>query len=314
MASGLLALLDDVAALVKLSAASLDDVPAQVAKTTGKVSGIVIDDAAVTPKYVVGLDPARELSIIYRIAKRSLINKVIYLAPAALLLGFFAPWAIQPILMLGGAYLCYEGYEKVHALFTPHHEADNGPTQTMPAITPEQLEDDRVKGAVRTDLILSSEIIAITYSTISGKDLVTQIIVMLSVAIAITVGVYGFVGLVVKADDIGVHLAKSQHGHFIRRAGRGLVTLMPRFLAVLGYVGTAAMLWVGAGIIAHGIPVLHHGLENVQALFEGSAVGMWLANALTALVGGLVLGALIDQVVRVFGYVKGRFIVGGAEK
>src|SRR5687768_3883079 len=148
MASGLLALLDDVAALVKVSAASLDDVPAQVAKTTGKVSGIVIDDTAVTPKYVVGLDPSRELSIIFQIAKKSLYNKIIFLSPAALLLGFFAPWAITPILMLGGAYLCFEGYEKVHSMFSQHHgdgTAEN--VEQMKVITPEELEKERIDGA-----------------------------------------------------------------------------------------------------------------------------------------------------------------------
>src|SRR5688500_3675040 len=163
MASGLFALLDDISALVKASAASLDDVPTQVAKTTGKVSGIVIDDTAVTPKYVVGLDPARELSIIYQIAKKSLVNKVVFLSPAALILGFYASWAIGPILMLGGAYLCFEGYEKVHSMFSKHHDAHESPGGELQVITPEELEKTRVKGAVRTDLILSSEIVAITY-------------------------------------------------------------------------------------------------------------------------------------------------------
>ena len=182
MASGLLALLDDVSALVKVSAASLDDVPTQVARTSGKVSGIVIDDAAVTPKYVVGLDPSRELSIIFQIAKKSLINKLLILSPAALLLGFFAPWAITPILMLGGAYLCFEGYEKVHSMFSKHHtEADGKSRDNLKVITPEELEKERIKGAVRTDMILSAEIVAITYATVAEETLVTQIIVMLCV-------------------------------------------------------------------------------------------------------------------------------------
>ncbi|MGV3641803.1 MAG: DUF808 family protein, partial [Adhaeribacter sp.] len=168
MATGLLALLDDVSALVKVSAASLDDVPTQVAKTTGKVSGIVIDDTAVTPKYVVGLDPSRELSIIFQIAKKSLINKLLLLSPAALLLGFYAPWAITPLLMMGGAFLCFEGYEKVHSMFSKHHEAAEQ-AETMEQITPEELEKTRVSGAVRTDLILSAEIVAITYATVADK-------------------------------------------------------------------------------------------------------------------------------------------------
>src|SRR6478735_6859214 len=174
MATGLLALLDDVAALVKVSAASLDDVPTQVAKTTGKVSGIVIDDTAVTPKYVVGLDPSRELAIIYQIAKRSLVNKLLFLGPAALLLGFLAPWLIPYLLMVGGAYLCYEGYEKVHSMFGKHHDTGNTPLEEFEQITPEQLEKDRIRSATRTDFILSAEIIAIAYATVANEPLMNQ--------------------------------------------------------------------------------------------------------------------------------------------
>jgi predicted DNA repair protein MutK len=297
MSTGLLALLDDVAALVKVGAASLDDVPTQVAKTTGKVSGIVIDDAAVTPKYVVGLDPVRELSIIYQIAKKSLINKVLLLAPAALLLGFFAPWVIQPLLMLGGAYLCFEGYEKVHSTFNKHVDAHDKQKGDVKAITPEQLEKARVKGAVRTDLILSAEIIAITYATVAEQPLVNQIIVMLCVAVLITIAVYGFVGLIVKADDIGLHMAKEEHHQTSRKIGRGIVKWMPIFLKILGYIGTAAMLWVGAEIIAHGIPFLHHGLEALDQTLSGVPLLAWLSKAIACALGGLILGALIEKVV-----------------
>ena len=297
MSTGLLALLDDVAALVKVSAASLDDVPTQVARTTGKVSGIVIDDAAVTPKYVVGLDPARELSIIYKIAKRSLINKVLLLGPAALLLGFFAPWVIQPLLMLGGAYLCFEGYEKVHSMFSKHADDADKQNGEVKVITPEELEKTRVNSAVRTDFILSSEIIAITYSNVADQNLITQIIVMLAVAIFITIAVYGFVGLIVKADDIGLHMAKETNSPNIRAIGRGIVKLMPKFLKVLGYIGTAAMLWVGAEIISHGIPFLHHILENLQSTLSGIPIVAWLVNAIICAIGGLILGAIIEKVV-----------------
>lgn len=298
MASGLIALLDDVAALVKVSAASLDDVPAQVARTTGKVSGIVIDDAAVTPKYVVGLDPARELSIIFQIAKKSLINKVVYLGPAALLLGFFAPWVIQPILMLGGAYLCFEGYEKVHSIFVKHHDdAHSNPSENLQVITPEELERTRVKGAVRTDLILSAEIMAISYASVADKNLVTQIVVMLCIAVFITVAVYGFVGLIVKADDIGLHMAKDKHPYNVKRIGRGIVKLMPRFLTILSYIGTAAMLWVGAEIIVHGMPFLHHGLESILHALPELPVLRWITKALICAVGGLILGAVIEKLV-----------------
>ncbi|WP_439882148.1 DUF808 domain-containing protein [Pontibacter sp. MBLB2868] len=298
MASGLLALLDDVAALVKVSAASLDDVPAQVTKTTGKVSGIVIDDTAVTPKYVVGLDPSRELSIIYQIAKKSLINKLLLLSPAALILGFFAPWAIPPILMLGGAYLCFEGYEKVHAMFSKHDaDAHQNPEEEVKVITAEELEKERIKSAVRTDLILSSEIVAITYATVAEEALLTQIIVMLAVGIFITIAVYGFVGLVVKADDIGLHMAKEKHHKRVRQIGYGIVKLMPGFLNVLGYVGTAAMLWVGAEIIAHGIPFTNHALHNLEVSLADVPALAWVAKVIVSALGGLVLGAVIEKVV-----------------
>ncbi len=296
MASGLLALLDDISALVKASAASLDDVPTQVAKTTGKVSGIVIDDAAVTPKYVVGLDPSRELGIIYKIAKKSIVNKLIILSPAALLLGYFAPWAITPILMFGGAYLCYEGYEKVHHLLVkkPHAEAE---TKAAVVITPEELEKERIDSAVRTDIILSAEIIAIAYSQVSHEVLINQIVVLLAVAVFITVAVYGFVGLIVKADDIGVHLAQERYGAFTRRFGRGMVKFMPHFLRILGYVGTAAMLWVGAEIIAHGIPFTSHLLHELEvSLSHMPAIG-WLVKALCCAIAGIAIGFIVEKVV-----------------
>jgi len=270
---GLFALLDDVAALIKVTAASLDDIPAQVAKTSTKVSGVVIDDAAVTPKYVVGLDPKREVHIIYNIAKKSMINKLLFLGPGTILFGFFAPWAITPILMCGGAYLCFEGYEKVHSIFA-HHA-------------------NRIDGAVTTDLILSAEIMAITYGTVADKDIMSQIIVMICVAIGITVAVYGFVGLIVKADDFGLHLAKDKYHAAIRKTGRGIIISMPYFLTTLGYVGTAAMLWVGAEIIAHGIPFLHHGLAAIQHALVDMPVAAWFAKVIACAVGGLVVGGVV---------------------
>ena len=304
MASGLFALLDDISALVKASAASLDDVPAQVAKTTGKVSGIVIDDTAVTPKYVVGLDPSRELSIIFRIAKKSLFNKLLILSPAALLLGYFAPWAITPILMLGGAYLCFEGYEKVHSIFSKHHDVHTESVEVK-IITPEQLEKERVTGAVRTDIILSAEIMAIAYSQVTGQAILNQIIVMLAVAVFITVAVYGFVGLIVKADDIGVHLAQAKYRPATQKVGRGIVKAMPHFLRILSYVGTAAMLWVGAEIIAHGIPFTSHLLHDLEHALENIPALAWFAKALSCAIAGLIIGFVVEKIVllvkKVFG-------------
>ena len=298
MASGFFALLDDISALVKASAASLDDVPAMITKTTGKVSGIVIDDTAVTPKYVVGLDPSRELSIIYRIAKKSLFNKLLILSPAALLLGYFAPWAITPVLMLGGAYLCFEGYEKVHQMFTKHH-AVNPEKDAVISITPEELEKERVTGAVRTDIILSAEIMAIAYSQVAEQSLLNQAVVMLAVAVFITVAVYGFVGLIVKADDIGVHLAQDKYHPVAQKFGRGIVQFMPHFLTFLGYVGTAAMLWVGAEIIAHGIPFTSHLLDDLELALAAMPALAWFAKALSCAIGGLLVGFVVEKIVMI---------------
>ncbi|MFZ4541145.1 MAG: DUF808 domain-containing protein [Rickettsiales bacterium] len=302
MASGLLALLDDVAALVKASAASLDDISVQVAKTGAKVSGVVIDDAAVTPKYVVGLDPKRELSIIYNIAKRSLVNKLAILAPAAMLLGYLAPWAITPILMCGGAYLCFEGYEKLHAMFS--HDKHGNDEDTATIITPEQLEKARIKSAVQTDMILSAEIIAITYAMVAEESILNQIAVLAIIAIGITVAVYGFVGLLVKMDDIGLYFAKKGRSAAVRAMGRGIVKGMPGTLKVIGYIGTAAMLWVGAEIIAHGVPPIHHALEHLQETIPGS-LG-WLAKAALCAVGGLVLGALVAKAIALIAKLRGK--------
>ncbi|MDX5348451.1 MAG: DUF808 domain-containing protein [Hymenobacteraceae bacterium] len=297
MASGLLALLDDVSALVKASAASLDDVPTQVAKTTSKVSGIVIDDTAVTPKYVVGLDPKRELHIIYQIAKRSLINKLWILGPAALLLGLFLPWLIPYLLMVGGAFLCFEGYEKVHSMFSPHHAEEAAAAGELQVVTPEELEKERISSAVRTDLILSAEIMAIAFATVAENDLVTQIAVLLAVAVFITLGVYGFVGLIVKMDDIGVHMAQDKYHPATQKMGRGLVKFMPSFLKLLGYVGTAAMLWVGAEIIVHGIPFLHHALESLEHAVGEIPVLGWLLKVVALALFGVALGFVIEKVV-----------------
>jgi predicted DNA repair protein MutK len=296
MPSGFFALLDDISALVKASAASLDDVPTQVAKTTGKVSGIVIDDTAVTPKYVVGLDPSREISIIYQIAKKSLVNKLLILSPAALLLGYFAPWAITPILMFGGAYLCFEGYEKVHSLFSRHHDV-HPESEGVKVITPEELEKERINSAVRTDIILSAEIVAIAYSQVAGQPILNQVMVMLAVAVFITLAVYGFVGLIVKADDFGVYLARKNHRSATQKLGRGIVKFMPHFLSILGYVGTAAMLWVGAEIIAHGIPFTNHLLHNLEHALADMPAVAWFAKALACAVAGIIIGFIVDKIV-----------------
>jgi predicted DNA repair protein MutK len=357
VSTGLIALLDDVVGLAKVAAASLDDVAAQATKAGAKAAGIVIDDAAVTPRYVVGFAANRELAIIGRIAAGSLKNKLLYLLPAAIALSLVAPWAITPLLMLGGAYLCYEGAEKVYEALWPHqahgHEVAIGATRQ----DAQGFEDEKVRGAIKTDFILSAEIMAITLSTVPAASFWTQAAVLAVVGIGITVVVYGGVALIVKADDAGVALAGEERplsGLFglLRRApasqvpigqvpigqapigqvpigqppnsqppsgadrllrpltqglGRGLVLGMPVFLRVLGVVGTAAMVWVGGGIIIHGLE--EYGLTapghaiHVAAAAVGHALpaiagaAEWVVAAAASGVFGLLVGGGLIPVV-----------------
>lgn len=302
MATGLLALLDDIAGIAKIAAASVDDVAAQAAKAGAKAAGVVIDDAAVTPRYVVGFAAARELPIIRRIAIGSLKNKLLILLPAALALSAFAPWLITPLLVLGGLFLCYEGAEKVYAALFPHaaHHHEEATGAAPP--DPQALEDAKVAGAIRTDFILSAEIMAITLATVSDSSLVMQGVILAVVGLVITVAVYGVVALIVKADDAGMSLAASGSGA-ARAVGRALVTGMPVFLRLLAVVGTAAMLWVGGGIVLHGLEEfgLHwagailHGAEHAAAHAMPAAAGFagWLGGAVVSGIVGLILGALL---------------------
>ncbi len=325
MSVGLIALLDDVAALAKVAAASLDDIAGQAAKAGAKAAGVVIDDAAVTPRYVVGFAANRELPIVRRIAVGSLKNKLLILLPAALALSLFAPWAIMPLLMLGGAYLCYEGAEKVLEMIWPHavegeHEAGAAPPD------PKLLEEQRVRGAIQTDFILSAEIMAITLGTMPQSSFWMQAAVLAAVGLGITVAVYGAVALIVKADDAGVALAASATpvGSLFGRGGstpsgadralrpvaqafgRALVLGMPGFLKLLGLVGTAAMVWVGGGIIIHGFEEfglggLGHALYAAAAAAGGAmpalgGVVAWLVNAAGSGLVGLILGVVIALV------------------
>ncbi len=308
MSIGLLALLDDVAALAKVAAASLDDVASQAAKAGVKAAGVVIDDTAVTPRYVVGFSSKRELPIVAKIAKGSLRNKLLVLLPAALLLSYFVPWAITPLLMFGGAYLCYEGVEKVFEVIVPHqahaHEAALGSV----ALTPQSLEDEKVAGAIKTDFILSAEIMAITLAAVPVATIWTQAAVLALVGIGITVVVYGVVALIVKADDAGVALAANQRtsimGSFSRVLGRALVSGMPGFLAFLSIAGTAAMIWVGGGIIVHGLE--HYGLTSIGNIIH--AAGALAAHALPA-VGGLADWIVIAALSGVVGLVVGAIAI-----
>ncbi|MFA6967720.1 DUF808 domain-containing protein [Bosea sp. (in: a-proteobacteria)] len=299
MASGLFALLDDIAGIAKVAASSVDDVVAQATKAGTKAAGIVIDDAAVTPRYAVGFAASRELPIIWKIALGSLKNKLLFLLPGALILALVAPWLITPLLMMGGVYLCYEGAEKILELVVPHAAAT--PDEAGKAVLdPKLLEEQKIAGAIKTDFILSAEIMAITLSTVSTASFQMQAIVLALVGIGITVLVYGVVALIVKADDVGLALAQRRFAP-VRLLGRALVVGMPHFLTALSAVGTAAMLWVGGGIIIHGLEEFgltalghaSHGLAVAAgAMLPLGGVLEWLTGAMFSAVFGLIVGGI----------------------
>ncbi|MBL8555967.1 MAG: DUF808 domain-containing protein [Phenylobacterium sp.] len=299
MASGLAALLDDVAAIAKLAAASLDDVSAAAGKAGVKAAGVVVDDTAVTPSYAMGFTPDRELPIVGKIALGSLANKFLILLPVSLLLSAFAPWAVTPLLMLGGAYLCFEATEKILESFD-HEEVGDEPGEL--ALSSREIEKQKVNGAIRTDFILSAEIMAISLSQVEDQSLGVQAASLAVVAAAITVGVYGVVGLIVKMDDIGLHLSRRPLAS-TRALGRGLVKAMPVVLASLATIGTAAMLWVGGGIVVHGlheyhftpIPtwVEHAAAVAGQASPVASGAVSWIVTALLSAVVGLAVGGVL---------------------
>jgi uncharacterized protein len=292
VAGGLVALLDDVAVLARTAAASIDDIGVAAAKASTKAAGVVIDDAAVTPQYVRGLAAKRELPIIKRIALGSLRNKFLIILPVILLLSQFVDWLLTPILMLGGAYLCYEGAEKVWAKIA-HHQAHG----TEPA----KDEKTLISGAVRTDLILSAEIMVITLNEVIDEPFFARLAILAVVALVMTVAVYGAVALIVKMDDAGLRLA--QLPGFLATVGRGLVKAMPIVLTALTVIGTAAMLWVGGHILLVGTDELglhflyktvHH-MEEAAHDATGALGGLvgWLLNTTASAILGLIIGALL---------------------
>lgn len=300
MSTGLIALLDDIVALAKVAAASLDDAAAQATKAGSKAAGIVIDDTAVTPRYVVGFTSDRELPIIGKIAIGSLKNKMLFLLPGALALSWLAPWVITPLLMLGGAYLCLEGFHKVWELISPH--AVHLDSETISAAqTPEDLEDEKVDSAIRTDFILSAEIMAISLATVADEPIWLQGVALGVVGFGMTGLVYGAVALIVRADDWGAALARSR-STTAQKLGRAIVRGMPYFLTALSHIGMAAMLWVGGGILIHGA----HNLgwtapeTSIHELAHAAAPDIpvmgpvieWFAGAFLAAVVGLAAGAV----------------------
>jgi predicted DNA repair protein MutK len=308
MPSGFIALLDDVATIAKLAAASLDDVAGAAGKASTKAAGVVIDDTAVTPRYAMGLAPERELPIIGKIAWGSIKNKVLFLLPLALLLTAFAPFMVTPLLMIGGAYLAFEATEKFVEKLRNEHEHEEQLVDAM--ADPTELEKMQVKGAIRTDFILSAEIMAIALASLEHLSLVTTAFALVVVALAITAGVYGAVALIVKLDDIGLHMTE-RRSRTTRALGSALVHVVPKLLTALATIGTAAMLWVGGGILLHGFEELHlagpiphliHDFAYAMAERSGmfrDIVG-WTITALGGALVGIVVGGVIVVIVRRF--------------
>ncbi|MDK8891294.1 DUF808 domain-containing protein [Corynebacterium macclintockiae] len=300
MAAGLAALLDDIALIAKKAAATTDDVAAMAGRTSTKAAGVVIDDAAVTPKFVAGVSPARELPIIWRITKGSLVNKLVIILPIILLLSWLLPGALTPLLMLGGFYLSFEGAEKVlQKVGLVENEEAEGKDEAAG-----QSEDAMVRGAVFTDLILSAEIMVISLNEVAQEPLLTRALVLIVVGLLITLAVYGLVGVLIKIDDIGLALADKQDAsEGTKKFGLFLVKGMPKLLTVIGIIGTLAMLWVGGHILLVGLDELglhwpyhtvHHVVELVEHL--GGAV-TWLVETGFSLVFGLLIGAIIVAVI-----------------
>lgn len=306
MASGLAALLDDVAAIARLAAASVDDVSAAATKASMKAAGVVVDDTAVTPTYVTGFSPQRELPMIGRIALGSLRNKLLILLPVALLLSAFLPAAITPLLMIGGTFLCFEGAEKILEWVAGGHDEAGSTEEGDPAL----LEQAKVSGAIRTDLILSAEIMAIALSDVASHPVAMQAIVLVVVSVLVTAGVYGVVALIVKLDDIGLHLARTG-SRALYRLGRALVRAMPTILNLLEGIGMVAMLWVGGGIILHGLDgtalgALPHAVHAASTAVTHNAVISWVIGAALSAVLGLLLGLVVVAVVHAVQRARGR--------
>ncbi|MFC6300052.1 DUF808 family protein [Pseudomonas sp. CCM 7893] len=292
--SSLLVLIDDIAAV-------LDDVALMTKMAAKKTAGVLGDDLALNAQQVSGVRAEREIPVVWAVAKGSFLNKLI-LVPAALLISAFAPWAVTPLLMLGGAYLCFEGFEKLaHKFLHSKAEDQAGHTQLVEAVADPAtdlvaFEKDKIKGAIRTDFILSAEIIAITLGTVADVPLMQQVIVLSGIAIVMTIGVYGLVAGIVKLDDLGLWLTQKP-GQMARSIGGGILRTAPYMMKSLSVIGTAAMFLVGGGILTHGVPVVHHWIETVSQSAGGLA---WLLPSVLNAVAGIIAGAVVLAVVLLF--------------
>lgn len=313
MSGGLLALLDDIAVIARLAAASIDDIGAAAVKASSKAVGVVIDDAAVTPRYVTGFRPERELPIIKRIAIGSLRNKLFFILPAILLLSQFVPWIMTPLLMLGGVYLCFEGAEKVHEAFVgSHHKAETDAEQ-LKVIDSTAHEEKMISGAIRTDFILSAEIMVISLAEVVDQAFWMRTVTLFFVALFITGLVYGVVALIVKMDDFGLYLAHTKN-NTLQFVGRTLVQGMPKVLSLLAVIGTAAMLWVGGHILIDGLHKLHidapykmlhdlthtvtHALHGILPNLPEWMLGLtnWTTETILSALLGVLVGGLVVMV------------------
>jgi predicted DNA repair protein MutK len=315
MSGGLVGLLDDIAALARMAAASVDDIGAAAGRAGVKAAGVVVDDTAVTPQYVHGVTAEREFPIVRKIAVGSLRNKLFFILPAALLLSEFLPWLLTPLLMVGGTYLCYEGAEKVWGALRGHHDHDK------PAVVSGEDEEKRVvSGAIRTDFILSTEIMVIALNEVADQAFVARALILVVVAIGITLLVYGAVAALVKMDDAGLALAQ-RPSEASQRVGRGLVHAMPKLLTFISVVGTAAMLWVGGHILLVGVDdlgwhalydLVHHAEEAVHDAVSGiGGVLAWLVNTFASALIGLIVGAVVVAVMHVLPFRRTHGTEGG---
>ena len=293
--SSLLVLIDDIAAV-------LDDVALMTKMAAKKTSGVLGDDLALNAQQVSGVRAEREIPVVWAVAKGSFINKLI-LVPTALLISAFAPWAVIPLLMLGGAYLCFEGFEKLAHKFL-HSQAEDQAEHAQlaeavadPATDLVAFEKDKIKGAIRTDFILSAEIIAITLGIVADAQLTQQVIVLSGIAIVMTIGVYGLVAGIVKLDDLGLWLTQKP-GQVARSIGGALLSAAPYMMKSLSVIGTAALFMVGGGILTHGVPVVHHWIETVS---QSTGALAWLMPTLLNAVAGIIAGAVVLAVVSVAG-------------
>lgn len=299
-AASLLALIDDIATL-------LDDISVMTKRAAVKTSGVLGDDLALNAQQVHGVNADRELPVVWAVAKGSLVNKAI-LAPAALAISALAPWAVTPLLMLGGAFLCFEGAEKLLARWLPHeaqpHAPAASPQDSDARVTVADAEREKVRGAVRTDFVLSAEIIVISLGVVATQPLLQRLGVLVGISLLMTVGVYGLVAAIVKADDLGLWLAE-RPGAAARALGRGILAAAPKFMRTLSVLGTAAMFTVGGGILVHGIGPLHHAVEAAAQSAAGwPPAGLW--SALLPVVVGAAVGMAAGAILAVLATVVQR--------